>query len=247
MTQQHTETTTERTVEARAHLAYLHDNWQAVRARIRPAGSSALTGLPTPRKEHPAPINISASALLQDVTFWAIRAAQHIEQQTGQAPDLFRMPDLLQHAAAHADHLTEEDPNHPRSLAGLRRRAEHQVDPPDPAQYMGECPTDGCRGDLTLREGQKLMICPDCLKATSQIEQARHLRARLQTLVLTRGELITALTILGRPVTRERVRQWAARGRLVDVGGGRYRMREALSLLAPKGRRHARGIPPVGT
>lgn len=244
MTQEATQQAADGAVEARDHLAYLHAQWAMLRARIRPDRSSALTGLPSPRKEYPAPINISASALLQDITTWAISAAQVIEDEAGHEPPMWRMPDLLHHAAQHASHLPEEDPNHPRSLTGLRRRAEYQVDPPDPAQYMGECPTDGCRGDLTLREGQKLMICPDCLRAVTPTEQARHLRARLQTLVLDRGELLTALTILGKPVSRERVRQWVARGRLVDVGGGRYRLADALDLLTP---RHARRVPLPGT
>lgn len=105
--------------------------------------------------------------------------------------------------------------------------------------YAGPC--DVCGRDLYARPSAAVARCEPCdLEYPMQARREWLLQASEDRLVPA-SEMARAVTGLGSPVTAERIRQWAARGRLLAHGfeGTRplYRVGDVLDLVGEDVRR----------
>ncbi|MBB2909304.1 hypothetical protein FHS43_000550 [Streptosporangium becharense] len=144
-----------------------------------------------------------------------------------------RIPDLRRHPAG--GEAVDE-------LGAAIRHARNAIDRGRGAElvYCGPCSHRGddgrtCMTDLYARPGARLVQCR-CGAITDVRARRAWLLREAEGVLGTAAEIARALTRLDRPVTPERVRQWAQRGLLLSRGRGDhhhplYRVGDVLALL----------------
>lgn len=131
---------------------------------------------------------------------------------------------------------------------------EQLVDLPADRWYAGQCNEivgpDGktCDTDLYATERAAMVECPSCGMAYLAAVRREVLAAAAVDVLATATDLSRALTTLGQPVTPERVRKWAERGRLAAKGRDRrgyptYRVGDVQELLGEDERRGRERTP----
>lgn len=125
---------------------------------------------------------------------------------------------------AHYPQVDELTADVARHVAAARK----VIDRPADRVYLGPCKTPGCVELSTQRKPQptSLYVDPDATTVTCWLCHAEYdvedRRSELLAVAADRlasaAECARALTSLGEPVTPERIRQWASRGRLIPHG-----------------------------
>ena len=124
-------------------------------------------------------------------------------------------------------------------LSDLCEQLRRMIDRPADKWFAGPC--DTCRRDLYARTGMITVICPDCENTYDVDARRAWLLQQAEDRLANASLLARSVSWLGaQPLTAERVRQWAGRGRIMAKGhetiGGRmlptYRIGDALDLLA---------------
>lgn len=131
------------------------------------------------------------------------------------------------------------------AMALVRRR----VDRPADRWYAGTCRSgtfgEPCEQELYVRPGAYEFTCPTCATVWNVIDRREWLLEAVEDELAHASQLAAAVTSLGQPVTADRIRQWAARGRIfhrtVDVRSRPlYLVRDVLDLLHGTRRRDDR-------
>lgn len=109
------------------------------------------------------------------------------------------------------------------------------IDRPPRRWYAGRC--DTCGEHLYAAPAAVRFTCPECGTGYDTATRQDWLRTSAEDQLAHAALASQALTTLARPVTPERIRQWAARGQLaahsVDAHGRPlYRIGEIIGLLA---------------
>lgn len=137
---------------------------------------------------------------------------------------------LARHAALCGYPAAEEAVD---QICAAVRNAERAIDRPAERWFAGPC---SCGTDLYAKPGAPVVTCRDC-GLTYDVADRRKWLLEASEDQLAYGALIAhALTTMGQPVTPERIRTWAARGRIIAHGTdprGRpqYRVGDVRELL----------------
>lgn len=128
-------------------------------------------------------------------------------------------------------------------LAAIRE-AEYAIDRPADKVFAGPCATGDCMADIYGRIGAAKAHCQECGAEHNLAERREWLLQHLDDSLVHAGLLAGLLTMLNTNVTSSRIRNYAARGRLVNHGHdakGRplYRVGDVLDIVAPETRRAA--------
>lgn len=127
-----------------------------------------------------------------------------------------------------------------RDALNLLRRT---IDRPPARRYVGPC--DTCHADMYADPWVSETSCPKGCAGTYAItDRVEWLLEQADDQLAHAGLLARAITDLGEPIKSDRIRQWAARGRLVSRGtdpSGRalYSVRDVRGLLHDDQRREA--------
>ena len=242
-------TTVAEALHARNNLLYIVEHWTDLRARLRPGGGNALTGMPS-GSDDPSPIDLGISDLLWQIEQEARSLGYVLLDETADwSPRTSRMPWLLEDVAQRYGHWTSSDDERvaldfcdwAEEYATKVRKALERPAPPTyvgPCQHTGE-DGSGCAGELYVREGRDSVRCRECGTETTLAEQRQYLEREFQARLMTQSEIVTALVVLGTPVPIGTVKSWVQRKRLVEAvpGEGLYRLADALKLAEQRGRR----------
>ncbi|MGI5153614.1 hypothetical protein [Microbispora sp. CA-102843] len=162
---------------------------------------------------------------------------------TARNPPADTLPAMAGWLASRAETLRHmpEGPDAVDELTAAIVNAEAVVWPPGDHVYVGPCAGEHhgapCGADLYAPPGAAQVTCRAC-GATYRVHQRRQwLLGEAEAVLGTATEIARAVTNLGRPVTPERIRQWAHRGCLLARGRdarGRplYRVGDVLDLAA---------------
>ena len=127
-------------------------------------------------------------------------------------------------------------------LGHVSQQLRFLVDRPADRWYAGPC--DQCERDLYARTGAAEVMCEECDLAYDVVKRRQWLLEQAEDRLVNATTLARAVSWLGtEPLTAERVRKWAQRGRLIakghEVKAGRtlplYRIGDALDMLAGDG------------
>jgi ribosomal protein L37AE/L43A len=125
---------------------------------------------------------------------------------------------------------------------------ERVIDRPAPLKYAGPC--NVCRKDLYAREGAAMVTCRPC-GMDYDMDGRREWLLEAAEDRLERASLIAqAVTDLGSPISADRIRKWAQRGRLIPhatdgLGRPLYRVGDVRELLKADAHREAQKRVPA--
>lgn len=119
-------------------------------------------------------------------------------------------------------------------------RCWHIMDRPADRIFAGICshptPRGLCETWLYAQPGKPTVTCPTCGTHHDVAQRRETLRQAAEDVLATAAEIARAVTWLGDHIRADRIRQWAARGRLTkradDDGHPLYRIGDVLDLLA---------------
>ena len=123
-------------------------------------------------------------------------------------------------------------------ITGAVRTCVRLIDRRAEQVYVGQCGAGDCPTDLYARIGARMIVCPTCAVEHNVEERRAWLLKQAWDVLATAAELSRAVSWLGKePLTADRVRQWADRGRLSVLGHDRfghslYRVGDAIDLLS---------------
>jgi hypothetical protein len=117
------------------------------------------------------------------------------------------------------------------------RAARATIDSPAEKLYAGPC--DGCSNDLYGRPGAAIVECTECDKVYDIQARRRYLLRSAEDQLASATEIARAITRLGQPVSTEKIRGYANRGRLLAHGQRRignrtiplYRLGHVLDII----------------
>lgn len=235
--------------EAAESLQWIADHWTDLRARLRPGGGNALTGMPGGDGSEASPIDLGISDLMREIEDEA-RSLGHVllDETADWAPRSSRMPVLLYDVAERYGHWTAGDERTALAFCDwaeeYRDKVCRALERPAPASYVGPCQGKGddgagCGGELHVRDGRTSGTCHECGRRFTLDEQRAFIERELSTRLMTVSELVTALVVLGTPVPLKTIRSWVQRKRLIAAvpGESLYRLNDAKEL-AELGSRH---------
>ena len=231
-------------LEARNNLTTIVNHWPHLQAALRPATSSALTGMPHHAAQNPAPINLHVSDLMHEIETWTRdKAAELLADTDDWQPTTTRMPALLNQIAGRYGHWTAADTNTALTFTDTAHHYANQVTnaltPPTRPTYIGPCPIPECEGELTIREGTTTTTCPVCTHDTTLDQQKEWLEEQFEDHLVTRAEIIPALKILGLPKSKQVIHDWIKNEHLLPAipDEDLYRISDAqLLALRTRGR-----------
>lgn len=167
--------------------------------------------------EQPLPFNVTASSVADAIRNTLTTWARDIENARGATPPA-DTPALARWLGDQTAWLRHRDDGGEAidELGSCWQLLRGAIDRPPPRAYCGPC--DTCGADLYATPGRLTVVCRAC-------EVEYDIRARREWLLSVAddtlahaGLIARALDELGEPVKSERIRQWAARGRLVAKG-----------------------------
>jgi hypothetical protein len=245
-------------LEARDNLLWIAAQWPRLRARLRPGGGNALTGVTVSTSDDGhAPIDVHISDLLHEIEENVARFyARILADETGWTPRTSAMPGLLQEVAQRYGHFTEDDDpsmglGFCNDATDYRHRVTRTLERPAPPTYVGPCQGDNCDGELYLREGRDEGVCATCRTPFTHVAQRAFLDREMESRLMTLAEIPRALNILGVKVPPGTVRRWAAQPKkpdqepklkpavTIDEHTSLYRLHDAMTLADAGKRRTA--------
>lgn len=221
---------------ARDDLLWIAAQWDTLRARLRPGGGNALTGVAVATSDDGhAPIDVHISDLMFEIEENVARFYGRIlADETDWTPTTSAMPGLLREVAQRYGHFTEQDACMALGFCDdaedYRYRVTRALERPAPPTYVGPCQQDNCHGELYVRENHLGGRCPECKQEFTLVEQRAFLDREMDARLMTQAELPRALNILGVKVAPGTVRKWVEREKLVEVVDGLYRLADAKAL-----------------
>lgn len=160
------------------------------------------------------------------------------------------LPDIAKHPAAAAIHdeisyavgqsRRAIDRRPDRWYAGQCRAAYHTTDDTTDAE-----PNACCLAHLYVNPGAELFTCPNCSTVFDVADRRAELLAMAEDVLETATVIARAITVLDARITPERIRQWAARGRIAAKGltvNGQptYRVGDVIDRLTDDAERNTR-------
>lgn len=223
---------------ARSDLLWICDRWPDLKARLHPArdgGGDGVRTTPTSRE----PIDLHISDLMHEIETEArMLGRELLEEADDWQPTTSSMPGLLRDVAERYGHFTAGSGFFGQKRAldfcdwahDYRNRVTHALERPASPSYIGDCPADGCVGDLYVKPGRTRIWCRECGGETDVEEQRKFVRQKLKERLMTPSELTSALVLIGLPVPHNTVKSWIQRKRLHEVVDGLYRLVDAMAL-----------------
>lgn len=231
---------------ALADVRWLDDQLDVVLTRqtARSAG-----GRVSGDREHPLPYDQRASSarwvLTNTVTTWA-RVVDE-EEPRANIPMLAGLYVQAAWLASWSGFFRTHQAGHEavEELTAAVSQARRVVDIRPERWYAGPC--DECATDLYARAGAARVVCPNeaCAHEYDAMDRRGTLLAAAEDRLANAALIARAVTVLGRPVDDAKIRQWAARGRIVakstdHKGRPLYRVGDVLDLAADDGARGPR-------
>lgn len=134
---------------------------------------------------------------------------------------------------------TEEATQAADELRDVHQRIMRTIDRPAEPEFVGPCQAPREAGQTGLCAGvychrdTTTITCRTCDTDIDVPSVRAATEEQMRSRLFTKAELRTALVMfVKKPVKRQTLDAWIRRGRLVDHGGGRYRLDEALALVA---------------
>ena len=227
-------------LRAKGQLDYIVSRWTDLRARLRPGGGNAMSGMPGGDGSESSPIDLGISDLIFEIEQEARSLGYVLLDETADwSPRSSRMPVLLADVAERYGHWTAGDDRTALAFCDWAEeyagKVRHALERPAPAAYVGPCQSKGhdgagCGGELYLREGSVGGKCRECGTAFTWADQMAYVERELETRLMTQSEIVTALTILDLATPASTVRSWAQSGRMVEAVDGLYRLADAKAL-----------------
>lgn len=129
----------------------------------------------------------------------------------------------------------EAGPEAVDEIAAAVRQAERAIDTGIERIFADVCGVDGCPEALYAHLGRDRVRCRACGTVHEVAPRREAMLGQVSKMLLPAHQVADACAVLGSPVTPDRVRQWATRGRLIDKGPDRqgrptYAVCEALEL-----------------
>lgn len=222
---------------ARDDLLAIVAAWPALQARLEPSGSSTGGGIRPAPGSRP-PIDLHVSDLMHEIETEARALGQILLEETDDwQPDTSEMPGLLRSVALRFGHFTHGDDEKTAydfldTAHEFRRKVALVLERPEPPRWMGPCIVPECDGELRLHGHRIDTRCPECGNVAGLLEVRKHLYAALKDRLMTRGELVSALFVLGIEVKPKTLDKWVERGRLEKAveDPDLYRLEDALAL-----------------
>jgi len=148
------------------------------------------------------------------------------------------MPELLTQIAWRHGHFTA-DPRMALEFCDkateLRESVRKVIEEHEAPTYMGPCQMSGCPGELYVGQGKTEGTCRVCGEAWTVRGRQEWLGKQLAARMMTRGEIVQALKVLGTPIEPKTVDKWVERGRLVaDKENGLFCLADAKDLATKK-------------
>lgn len=231
---------------ARNNLLYIADHWADLRARLRPGGGNALTGMPSGTSEGHCPIDVHVSDLLREIED-ETRTLGHVlmDETDDWTPRTSRMPALLVDVAQRYGHWTAGEGRRALDFCDWAHeyagKVRHTLERPAPPTYVGPCcgmgdDGAGCAGELYLREDRDAGTCRECGAEFTRGGQLDYLTRQMEVLLMEPAEIVRALKIVGHAVQAGTVFKWVQRGKLEPAIPGErlYRFADALGIVERK-------------
>lgn len=231
---------------ARNDLLYIADHWTDLRARLRPGGGNALTGMPGGTSEGHCPIDVDVSDLLWEIENEARMLGHVLMDETDDwTPRTSRMPALLADVAQRYGHWTAGDERTALAFCDWAHEYEGKVrralERPAPPSYVGPCQGRGddgagCGGELYLRDDRATGTCRECGAEFTYEGQREFIARELETRLMTPVEIVRGLKIIGHQVQVATVYKWVEREKLRPAVEGErlYRFADALGIVERK-------------
>lgn len=227
----------------------LEDELEITMSRQKGVDYSQVGGTSVKSPEMPLPIHLGAvearthlRALLWSWALFCTTTGVRNSSPDGDAlpgGSLYSMSTWLQWRV---DGLTlvEKGPDAVSTIVEAVERCRRVIDRPAERLYAGRCGgTDGeCPEDLYAAKDSRGVECTGCGTMWDVSERRTWLLAEAEEVLGTATELARAVSWLGSaPLTAERVRQWAKRGRIEVKGHDRkgdptYRVGDAIDLMS---------------
>ena len=140
-----------------------------------------------------------------------------------------------------------EAPEAYSDLIAVASQLERIIDNPPTLKYAGPC--NICRKDLYVREGAGMVECRPCGMTYDMAGRREWLLEAAEDRLERAAHIAQAVTDLGSPISADRIRKWAERGRLIPhatdrLGRPLYRIGDVRELLKADTQREAqRGVP----
>lgn len=212
----------------------------ALRARLRPSGGQA-SGVRTAPASKP-PIVVEVSDLLAEVHWQAEFNARELLEAGDYSPSGLTTEAYLLDVAARVGHWTADEDTivvleFTDTWHEARRKVAGAISTRERPRWLGPCPADECVGALYLRAGKTDARCDECAREVGTQEIREHLAVAFEERLMSRSELVSALTVMGATTKIDTVHKWVQRGRLVAavIDPDLFRFSDALGL-AEKGR-----------
>lgn len=219
---------------AKVDLLWVAERWPDLRARLRPSGG-ASDGVRSAPSSRP-PIDVHVSDLMFEIEEHARFLGQVLIEEADFEPTTSLMPALLVEVAERFGHFIIDDDKTALDFCDAaheyRRKVTHTLTKPPAKEYLGDCPSGICTGDLRLRPGHLMAQCDKCDYETDVVTQREFIAGKLQERLMTQSELTSALVLIGTPVPYSTIRRWASgqKPRLREVVDGLYRLVDAMEL-----------------
>lgn len=194
--------------------------------------------------DRPLDINLHASDVAHDIhgtlRAWADHICQH---STVPWPGEQRTAAWAKWLDRHLIDLakTEDAVAAYDEISDSHKRLMRVIDRPTPSEFVGPCQAPRDAGEKGLCAGvycrpdrrSDTLHCGTCQEDIDLPSLRVATEAAMGARLFTKTELRTALVMFAKkPVKRETLNSWIRRGQLADHGGGRYRLDEALALIA---------------
>lgn len=207
---------TEPALESRANLEWIAGKWGELKNRLRKAGGDPNAPRVGGSKEPPSEIDWHVSDLMHEITQHAVFLGRVLLEESDWRQEHGEMPGLLTDVASQFGHFVTGDEKTAWDFVDqaeeFRRKVEGVLNRPERARYVGDCPTEDCRGDLYLPGGAEGGRCRECGTAWTMAEQRAWLRDQMDTLLLTYSETFVALKLLGLEISDRTWERWTSSG-----------------------------------
>jgi hypothetical protein len=211
----------------------------ALRARLRPGRGSSESGRTAPESRPPIDLHISdlIAAVAWDAEHFAHVLLDETHGDGRYKPTGTTTEAFLRDIAGRVGHWTQ-DPDRMTVLDFAdtwheqRRKVSGAIASRERPRWLGPCTKTECAGDLYLSRGKVDPVCRECKVEVSREEISDHLAAAFETRLMTQGELLSALHVLGLTTKQSTLGMWVVRERLVPVvvDPKLFQFKDALAL-----------------
>lgn len=228
-------------LNAKEDWEWVAARWPDLRARLRPTNTGPSEVRTAPKSK--PPIDLHISDLMFEIAEKARWYADELMREEGWTPRTSAMPNLLQEVAERFGHWISGT----REVAlefcdwahDYRTKVTRALERPAPPNYLGPC-QDDCEGDVYVKPGHAIAHCAHCRHEYDVSQRMEWIQAQLESRLMTRSELVSALHLLGTPKTMDTVKSWTLRKQLPEIAPGLFRLADAMALAE-----RTRGRPPV--